>query len=83
MWKAWDKGTFPTKLDSILYHFGKHGNGRTLAQYTADALAIWNANKGAATWGTWNPKWAPSWRLKMPPQGGYFTGDGRILTFWG
>ena len=82
VWKAWDKGTFPTKLDSITYHWGKHGKGRTLVQYTADARAFWNATKSAATWGIWNPKWSPAWRIKIPPRGGYFTANGDILTFW-
>lgn len=82
VWKAWDKGTFPTKTDSILYHFGKHGGGRTLAQYTADAQAFWSAHHAIAIWGTWNPVWAPSFRIKLPPRGGYFSRTGKILTFW-
>jgi hypothetical protein len=82
VWNAWDKGTFPAKLDTILYHFAKHGSGKTLAQYTADALEFWSGNKASAKWGKWNPGWAPSYRLKVPPKGGYFTKTGKILTFW-
>jgi hypothetical protein len=77
---AWDQGTFPTKTASILYHFGKHGNGRTLARYTADAEAFWTVNRGTAMWGTWNSAWAPSYKLKMGSQGGYFNASAQILT---
>jgi hypothetical protein len=82
VWNAWDRGTFPTKTTSILYHFAKHGKGRTLAQYTADAQAFWSINGGSAVWGTHNPGWAPSYKLKLPPRGGYFTASGAILTYW-
>ena|SRR5437764_14992811 len=40
-------------------------------------------NKAVARWGTWNPAWGPSYKLKLPPRGGYFTGNGYVLTFWG
>src|SRR5947209_19113566 len=82
VWNAWDQGTFPTKIDSLLYHLDKHGKGRTLSQYTAAAGAFWSRNRSAAVWGTWNAAWARSFRLKVPPRGGYFTSTGGILTFW-
>jgi RHS repeat-associated protein len=78
----WAQGTFGNVVKSMEYHFAKHGAGRTLKQYTDDAAAFFAKNKGQAQWGTWNPKWAPSYRLKVGDKGGYFTSDGRILTYW-
>jgi hypothetical protein len=82
VWRAWSRGTFPGKLQSMTYHWLKHANGRTIAQYTADALAFFNQNRQLAQWGTWNPMWAPSFRLKIAGKGGYFTALDEILTYW-
>lgn len=45
-------------------------------------MKFWGANKAQAQWGEWNPKWEPSYQLKVGLQGGYYTADGRILTYW-
>ncbi len=82
VWRAWNRGTFSTKLDSIMYHWQKHGKGRDLVQYTSDALQFWNTHRAAAVWGQWRPTWAPSFRLRIGWQGGYFTANGEILTYW-
>jgi hypothetical protein len=82
IWNAWAKGTWPDKLQSMNYHLKKHGGGRTLGQYTADAQSLWNSNRNLAQWGQWNPQWQPSFRLKVGGQGGYYTQDGQILTYW-
>jgi hypothetical protein len=78
----WARGTFSNTADSMAYHFGKHGDGRTIEQYTKDAMQFWEKNKAQAEWGNWNPKWETSYRLKVGDQGGYFTKDGKILTYW-
>lgn len=78
----WAKGTFGNVVDSIEYHFSKHGGGRSLQEYTDDAVRFFEQNKGQAQWGRWNPNWEPSFRLKIGDRGGYFTGDGRVLTYW-
>ena len=78
----WGKGTFENVVDSLEYHFTKHGAGRSLQQYTDDALQFFEKNKGQAEWGQWNPKWKPSFKLKIGDKGGYFTADGRVLTYW-
>jgi hypothetical protein len=67
---------------SITYHYQRHGNGRTLQQYTDAAVRFFEQNKAQAQWGQWNPNWAPSFRLKVGSQAGYYTKDGRILTYW-
>jgi hypothetical protein len=78
----WAQGTFGNVLRSIEYHFGKHGAGRTLQQYTDDAARFFEQNRSQAQWGKWNPNWPESYRLKVGNQGGYFTADGKILTYW-
>jgi RHS repeat-associated protein len=78
----WARGTFATAADSIAYHFAKHGGARTLGQYTDDGARFFAENRGLAQWGKWNPRWEESFRLKLGEQGGYFTADGRILSYW-
>lgn len=79
---SWDKGTFPTEIDSILYHFQKHvideaGPAPDVAAYTADALALNND-------GTQPRAPGPDGSTLVGGhgrRGGYFKG-GKILTFW-
>ncbi len=79
----WARGTFASEQESINRHYLKHGAGRTLEEYTNDALKFWETNKGEAQWGRWNPKWEPSYRLEVGSEKGYYTADGRILSYWG
>lgn len=79
---SWAKGTFKSPVDSLEYHFGKHGRGRTRQQYTYDALRFFVENQEHAEWGRWNPAWNEAFRLKIGAQCGYFTPGGRILSFW-
>lgn len=69
-------------VDSIGYHFAKHGKGRSVEQYTGDATKFFTQNKAQAQWGQWNPNWEASYRLKIGDQGGYFTSEGKVLTYW-
>jgi hypothetical protein len=78
----WAQGTFGDAVSSIEYHYAKHGGGRTLAQYTDDAASFFEKNRGQAQWGKWNPNWEESFRLKIGGKGGYYTKDGKILTYW-
>jgi RHS repeat-associated protein len=78
----WARGTFENVVDSMEYHFGKHGSGRTLEQYTDDALGFFEQNRGEAQWGKWSPNWEPAYRLKLGSQGGYFTSEGSVITYW-
>lgn len=79
--EKWEKGTFGDAVQSLEYHFRYHGNGRTVAQYTEDAVRFWETNKQQAVWGQWDPRWASSFRLKVGNQFGYYTLDGKILTY--
>jgi hypothetical protein len=78
----WARGTFPSEAESMEAHFAKHGAGRSLTQYTDDAARFWETNRGQAQWGKWKPHWDESYRLKVGTQSGYYTRDGRILTYW-
>jgi RHS repeat-associated protein len=78
----WAQGTFRNSADSLEYHFAKHGAGRSLQQYTDDAAGFFETNRGQAEWGKWNQNWQESFRLKVGDRGGYYTADGKILTYW-
>lgn len=46
LFNTWHKGTFANRTQSVMYHLGKHGKGRTAVQYTQDAMNFFNKNKG-------------------------------------
>ncbi|WP_419785537.1 DUF637 domain-containing protein [Pseudodesulfovibrio sp.] len=86
---TWHKGTFSDTTSSIDYHLAKHGKGRSAEEYTNDAMAFFEKNKNSAqdvvlkdgtpglkiqTEKTVNGK-----RIK---QGGYWTKDGKLVTYW-
>jgi hypothetical protein len=47
-----------------------------------DAIKFFEQNKSNAQWGQWNPKWKESFKIKIGTKGGYYTKDGKILTYW-
>lgn len=77
----WDKGTFPTVQDSINYHTRKHGYGRSQLQYTRDAVNFYERNK-RLRYSTTLKDGSPGYRIKKGQQGGIWTKDGKILTYW-
>jgi len=81
--KHWDKGTFKNSRASLKYHYGKHGNGMSVSQYTNEALNFMNSNSSMLQY-TYNYNYNnTSWYYNYPNgRGGYFTGDGHIITFW-
>ena len=85
----WSSGNFDTNLDSIKYHYNKHGAEiphNNIVNYTNDALDFANRNKKVLQFS--NPSWSntmsPGFTAPYPKgyQGGWFTSDGKILTFW-
>jgi RHS repeat-associated protein len=78
----WDQGNSEDPIKSIAYHYNKHGNGRSLEEYTLDALNFYQANKSQALWGQWKSHWQPSYKLATGNQHGYYSSDGKILTYW-
>lgn len=45
----WHKATFDTIENSVEYHLARHGNRRTLEQYTNDAMYFFKKNKKLGT----------------------------------
>jgi len=86
----WHMGTFPNRLQSIKYHLAKHGKGRTLRQYTEAAQDFFQKNKHLGTKVMLKDGTAGiqiKTKIKIPGQktqriGGYWTHDGRLVTFW-
>ncbi len=86
----WHQGTFPTITQSIRYHLAKHGKGRTAMQYTQDAMSYFRKNRhlgdtvvlkdGSAGIRIQTKVTVPS--QKPRKIGGYWTSDGRLVTFW-
>ena len=81
--KHWNKGTFNTRYASLKYHYNKHANGLTPTQYTQLALDFSAFNSSSFRY-TYNYKYGnASWYFNnMYGVGGYFTGSGKIITFW-
>lgn len=85
LFTSWDKGTFPNRMQSIRYHLQKHGNGRSYNQYTQDALKYFSINRDKASPIILkNGKNGLSIKTREcgVRQGGYWTEDGKIVTFW-
>ncbi len=77
----WYKGTFNTVEDSARYHLGKHGKGRSLEEYTNAGVEFFNKNKDKAVKTTLNDG-SPGLKVESGGQGGYFTPDGKVVTYW-
>ncbi|MYS46090.1 chemotaxis protein, partial [Streptomyces sp. SID5998] len=79
----WDKATFSSAEETAVYHLDKHGKGRTLAEYTKEAMDLWNKTK---------PEDRIPWKLRNGEMGwkirgglfggeGIYTKDGKIVTW--
>ena len=83
--EQWYKSTFDTVEDSMEYHLRIHGKGRTIEEYTQSAMDFYNQNKHLGEdvilkdgsegikiqTGTGKNK-----------VGGFWTKDGKLVTFW-
>lgn len=87
---SWYKSTFPNRTQSVQYHLAKHGNGRTAVEYTRDAMDFFAQNQslGKAVIlrdGTAGIKIASKQPLPgggVQKVGGYWTSEGRLVTYW-
>lgn len=67
------------------YHLKTHGKGRTIEQYTDDAIDFYNKNKNIGVEVTLKDG---SKGIKIQTGtgknkvGGYWTKDGKLVTFW-
>jgi hypothetical protein len=86
----WHKGTFENIADSLIYHLKKHGKGRSAMQYTADATTFFEKNKKLGkrvilrdgSLGIGIQTITKDSSGKITPVGGYWTVDGKLVTFW-
>jgi len=77
-------------MQSVRYHLAKHGKGRTAQQYTQDAMEFFQKNKHLGQKVTLKDGTAGikiQTKIKIPGQktqriGGYWTQDGKLVTFW-
>jgi hypothetical protein len=81
--QAWHKGTFADEAASAAYRLSKHGEGRTLAEYTKDATGYFAANKARGV-EMIAKDGADALRIRTSGggPGGIFTTEGKIITFW-
>ncbi len=86
--KNWNGGSFGSGYDSMNYHYNKHGNEIThnnIVNYTNDALDFMNRNQDVLQYSVPSRStMQPGFTSPYPKghMGGWFTGDGKILTFW-
>ena len=80
----WYKGTFKSGLQSMRYHYAKHGAGfKNILNYTKSALNFADRNASLLKY-TFNYKYGnASWNFSyIYGNGGMFTTIGKIITFW-
>jgi hypothetical protein len=86
----WHQGTFPNRMQSVRYHLAKHGKGRTAQQYTQDAMDFFHKNQHLGqkvTLKDGTPGIKIQTKVMIPGLktqriGGYWTQDGKLVTFW-
>ena len=77
------KAESPTssKGSQRMYHVAGHGKGRSAGDYTKDAMTFFEQNKSLGI--PWTLKdGTPGIKIKIGKTGGYWTQDGRLVTFW-
>lgn len=80
---AWSPGTFGSAKESATYHVGKHGKGRTLAEYTDEAKNLW-AKTPEGDRIPWKLRdGSEGWKIRGGFRGGegIYTKDGKIVTW--
>lgn len=79
----WSPATFDSAAESAKYHLEKHGKGRTLAEYTAEAKGLWNRTPAADRIPWKLGDGSPGWKIRGGFRGGegIYTNDGKIVTW--
>ena len=89
--RFWDSGTHKTRSGSLRHHHSIHGAGRSVGQYTRDALGFANRNNSAFSFVRGGvtraglqrqPVWTLNPRVFGRGMNGLFTSRGRIISFW-
>ena len=88
VFNKWANTTMPDKTSSILYHHGRHANGRTLQQLTNNGVNVWNnyVNNSNLVRNVTNPVLGNGdlgIKINLTNgAGGIFTQSGQIVTTW-
>lgn len=76
---AWNRGTFADPLHSVVYHYCKHvrdvNRAETVAQYSADAVAL-RVNHGPGF------VWGSGRKIVVGSRGGLYSNAGQPYSFW-
>ncbi|MGL5041763.1 MAG: RHS repeat-associated core domain-containing protein, partial [Culicoidibacterales bacterium] len=87
--QSWNEGTFDSPHSSAEYHYNKHvinkGLNKTFKEYTQDAMNFYNKYKDSSSAEQHvmnNGKQGIRIKNIAGEGGGYFTNDGKIITFW-
>lgn len=89
LFETWHQGTFPNRAQSVAYHLERHGKGRSATEYTRDAMSFFERNKHLGEQITLKDG-SSGIRIqtkqivdgKVQRTGGYWTSDGKLVTFW-
>ncbi|MEU8588016.1 polymorphic toxin-type HINT domain-containing protein [Streptomyces sp. NPDC048664] len=81
--KSWTRATFKTVEESAVYHLGKHGKGRTFAEYTKEAMDLWNKTKASDRVPWKLADGSMGWKIRGGLFGGegIYTLEGKIVTW--
>lgn len=83
--KSWYKSTFKTAEESLEYHFKQHGVGKTIEEYSRDAIEFFSKNKDKAQEVILNDD-SSGFLIRDPGNpGGYFKiidGAIKAVSFW-
>ncbi len=82
--EEWDKGRSSSVEESARYHIGKHGKGRTFAEYTKEAKALWDKTPAKDRIRVEVGHGKKGWKIKgdLWSGEGIYTDDGKIVTWW-
>lgn len=90
LFDTWHRATFNSRLESIRYHLGRHGRGRSAVEYTRDAMRFFSQHghqgkpvilrDGTAGVRIQTKLTDPSGAIRRI--GGFWTEHGKLVTFW-
>ncbi len=88
--RTWHKGTFPNKMQSVRHHLRRHGKNRSASHYTQDAMNFFRKNRHLGQdmlLLDGSPGIMIKTKIRVQGQktqrvGGFWTQDGRLVTFW-
>lgn len=90
LYDNYHRGTGPSKSQSLIRHIAKHGKGRSAVKYVQDSMDFFQKNKHLAqpytlmdgTAGLVIKTKGVDALGKVVKVGGFWTADGKLVTFW-